>query len=177
MTGNERRKAILEMLRNAEGPISGTQIGKKTGVSRQVVVQDIALLRTQGNPISSTHYGYILEKPKEQTMLVKVCHTEEQTEDELNSIVDLGGTVVDVIINHRTYGKMSAPLNVKCRKDVERFLDQIASGKSSPLSRITSGYHFHHISADSEETLDEIEKMLADKGYLVDFMPYEVGTI
>ena len=87
----------------------------------------------------------------------KVCHTNEQTEDELVTIVDLGGTVVDVMVNHRVYGKMSAPLNIKNRRDVQLFMNNIKTGKSTPLMNVTSGYHFHHVCAEQEEILDEIE--------------------
>ena len=88
-------------------------------------------------------------------------------------IVDLGGAVADVMVNHRAYGKMKAPLNIKSRRDIQVFMENIRSGKSSPLLNITSGYHFHNISAESEEVLDEIERALKEKGYLAEFMPYE----
>ena len=91
MTGADRRKEILSMIRDTDTPVSGTPIGRKTGVSRQVVVQDIALLRTQGYPIISTARGYLLDEPKQAVRIFKVCHTNEQVEDELTTIVDLGG--------------------------------------------------------------------------------------
>lgn len=40
--------------------------------------------------------------------------------------------------------------------------------KSSPLKNITSNYHYHKVSADSEETLDLIEQELREKGFLVE---------
>lgn len=97
MTGADRRKEILSMIRDTDTPVSGTAIGRKTGVSRQVVVQDIALLRTQGYPIISTARGYLLDEPKQAVRIFKVCHTNEQVEDELTTIVDLGGCVVNVM--------------------------------------------------------------------------------
>lgn len=87
--------------------------------------------------------------------------------------MDLGGCVRDVMVNHRIYGEMSAPLNIKNRRDVQNFLKDLKNGKSAPLMNITSGYHFHHISAESQEVLDEIEEALKKKGYLAEFMPYE----
>lgn len=137
-------------------------LGRETGVSRQVVVQDIALLRTMGYPILSTASGYVLNESKHASRLFKVCHTNEQTEDELVTIVDLGGTVVDVMVNHRVYGKMSAPLNIKNRRDVQLFMNNIKTGKSTPLMNVTSGYHFHHVCAEQEEILDEIEEALRE---------------
>ena len=174
MTGAERRKALLAMMRETERPLSGTALGKRTGVSRQVVVQDMALLRTEGYPIISTARGYLMEASKGCTRLFKVCHTNEQVEDELTTIVDLGGTVVNVMVNHRIYGKLDAQLNIKNRRDVAKFLDDINTGKSTPLLNVTSGYHFHLVSAETEEILNEIEAALRDKNYLTELLPYEI---
>ena len=173
MHGAQRRKKIIDMIREADAPLSGGALGKATGVSRQVVVQDIALLRTEGYPILATARGYILESPRQALRRFKVYHTNEQTEQELNTIVDLGGCVEDVMVNHRIYGKISAPLQIKNRRDVQHFLDDIRTGKSSPLLNVTSGYHFHNISADSEEILDEIEAALKEQGFLCEIFPYE----
>ncbi len=177
LSGAQRRKKIIELMQESHTPLSGTALGKITGVSRQVVVQDIALLRTEGYPILATTRGYLLDRPTAVTRLIKVCHTNEQTEEELNTIVDLGGCVEDVIVNHRAYGKLSAPLQIRARRDVQIFLEQIRTGKSTPLMNITSGYHFHHISADRTEILDEIEAQLKEKGFLVEILPYEQGTV
>lgn len=174
MTGTQRRKVILDMLRSSSEPLSGRALGDETGVSRQVVVQDIALLRTEGWSITATARGYLLERSSNGcTRLFKVHHTTEQTEEELNLVVDLGGCVVNVMVNHRAYGKISVELNIKSRRDVQNFLEQIRTGKSIPLLNVTSGYHFHLISAEREEILDEIEASLKEKGFLTDFMPYE----
>ena len=174
MTGAERRKALLAMMRETEKPLSGTALGKRTGVSRQVVVQDMALLRTEGYPIISTARGYLMEASNGCTRLFKVCHTNEQVEDELTTIVDLGGTVVNVMVNHRIYGKLDAQLNIKNRRDVAKFLDDINTGKSTPLLNVTSGYHFHLVSAETEDVLDEIEEALRGKNYLTELLPYEI---
>lgn len=172
--GAKRRRQILEQIRKADTPLSGGALGRAAGVSRQVVVQDIALLRTEGYPIVATARGYILEKPSTCTRLFKVCHTSEETEEELRTVVDLGGTVEDVMVNHRAYGKISADIRIKSRRDIQVFMEQIRTGKSVPLLNVTSGYHFHHISADSEEILDEIREALREKGFLSEFMPYEL---
>lgn len=177
MTGAERRKKIVDMLTKSPRPLSGGALGKELGVSRQVVVQDMALLRTEGYPIVATARGYIMDLPDTVARLIKVCHTESQTEEELNAVVDLGGTVVDVMVNHRTYGKMSAPLNIRNRRDVRRFMEDIRTGKSAPLMNVTSGYHFHHICADSEIVLDEIVAALEEKGFLAELTPYEQETM
>ena len=173
MNGAQRRKKILQLIQEAQTPISGGALGKATGVSRQAVVQDIALLRTEGHPIVATARGYLLNQPDEAVRLFKVYHTNERTEEELLTIVDLGGCVVDVMVNHRAYGKISAPLAIRCRRDVQIFMERIRTGKSTPLLNITSGYHFHHVSAESEEILDEIQAELEKKKFLAEFLPYE----
>lgn len=154
-------------------PLSGGLLGEMTGVSRQVVVQDIALLRTEGHNIVATARGYLLDEPKQVTRLFKVYHTDSQTEEELTSIVDMGGCVIDVMVNHRVYGKVTASLNIKNRRDVQVFMNQLKTGKSTPLLNVTSGYHFHKIAADSEDILDEIEQMLRQKQLLTELLPYE----
>ncbi len=177
MTGADRRKMLLSLMRASDKPLSGTMLGKKTGVSRQVVVQDIALLRTEGQPIVSTARGYVLAELRRAVRLFKVYHTDEQVEDELNTIVDLGGCVMDVMVNHRVYGKVTAPLNIKNRRDVQAFVNDLKTGKSTPLLNVTSGYHFHRIAAEQEEILDEIEEALREKNYLAELLPYEKSEL
>lgn len=177
MTGAERRKKILALMRESSKPLSGGALGSATGVSRQVVVQDIALLRTEGHEITATARGYVLDEPKQTVRVFKTCHTDEQTEDELTTIVDLGGCVVDVMVNHRVYGKVTAPLNIRNRRDVQKFMNEMRTGSSTPLKNVTSGYHFHKVSAESEEILDEIEAALREKKLLAEFLPYETETM
>ena len=174
ITGELRREKILATLSAAEAPLSGSALGRACEVSRQVVVQDIALLRTQGWPIQSTNRGYVLEREATRpSRLIKCHHSVEQTPEELNTIVDLGGHVRDVLVNHRVYGRLSCDLGIACRRDVANYMTQIRSGKSSPLMLITSGYHFHRIAAETEAQLDEIEQALREKGYLAQVLPYE----
>ena len=168
MTGLERRQKIIRMIQESGTPVSGKELAKTCDVSRQVIVQDIALIRAAGYEIISTNRGYILNAPHTATRVFKVSHTDEQLEEELCAIVDLGGKVVDVIVNHRVYGRLEAPLGISSRKKVKEFIADIKSGKSSPLKNITSNYHYHTIEAENEETLDSIEEMLRAKNYLVE---------
>lgn len=167
MSGTKRRNQIVERIKKNAVPVSGTILAKEFEVSRQVIVQDIALIRAAGYDIISTHRGYLLNEPISVNRVFKVQHTDEQTEEELYSIVDLGGTVANVIVNHKVYGQMEAELNINSRKKAKDFIDDIKSGKSSPLKNITSNYHYHKVVADSEETLDMIEETLQEKGFLV----------
>ena len=177
-SGDARRARIVEALAAASGPLSGTALAEACGVSRQVVVQDVALLRERGEKIVSTNRGYVLlaDDPARPTRLFKCRHTAEQTADELTCVVDLGGRVEDVFVNHRVYGVVSSALGVGSRRDVERFMAELASGVSSPLLEVTSGYHFHHVSAASEEVLDEVGRALAARGYLAELSDYEATT-
>ena len=96
-----------------------------------------------------------MNQPKTVCRIFKVQHTDEQLEEELNTIVDLGGCVDNVMIHHRVYGKMEAELALSSRRKVGAFMEDIRSGKSSPLKNIT-------------ETLDLIEQELREKGFLVE---------
>lgn len=167
MTGAERRTKIAELIRNSKTPLSGTALAKQCEVSRQVIVQDIALIRASGYDIISTNRGYIIQESHVRERVFKVSHTDEQLEEELYSIVDLGGTIVNVMVNHRVYGHMEAELRINSRRRVKEFMEDIRSGKSSPLKNITSNYHYHKVEADSEETLDLIEEALRQKHFLV----------
>ena len=46
MKGPERRKEIISILRASETEISGGELAKRLGVSRQLIVQDMALLKS-----------------------------------------------------------------------------------------------------------------------------------
>lgn len=178
-SGEARRARILEALSAADAPLSGGSLAERCGVSRQVIVTDVALLRREGAPIVSTNRGYVLladEAASRPTRLFKCRHTAEQTADELTCIVDLGARVEDVFVNHRVYGKISSRLGVASRRDVDRFVAEIAAGSSTPLLEVTSGYHFHHVSAESEEVLDEVGRTLAERGYLAEPSAYELSA-
>lgn len=168
MTGEDRRNEIVERIRNSETPVSGRALAAAFDVSRQVIVQDIALIRAAGHNILSTNRGYIINEPNAVRRVFKVRHTDDQLEEELNAIVDLGGRVRDVMVNHRVYGRLTADLDISSRRKAAEFLADIRNGKSSPLKNITSDYHYHTIEADSEQTLDMIASMLKEKGFLVE---------
>ena len=60
MDAKERRSAILQLLRSRTQPVTGGELAQLMGVSRQVIVQDVALLRTSGASIFATPEGYIM---------------------------------------------------------------------------------------------------------------------
>ena len=163
MTGSERREAILNRIKSSERPVAGRALAASYDVSRQVIVQDIGALREKGYGIIATNRGYLCQVQR----VFQVCHTDQQIEDELNVMVDLGGVVMDVFVQHEIYGKIRAELNVSSRRKVEAFCRELREGRSSPLKNITSGVHYHTVSADSDETLEQIRQALAERGYLV----------
>lgn len=174
MTGEERRGKLLELLARTTEPVSGTRLGRELGVSRQIVVQDIALLRSAGADIVSTSRGYLSPAGGSRpSRTFKVRHRPADTADELACIVDRGGRVEDISVNHRTYGRISAPLGIGSRSDIERFMDEIKTGASSLLMTVTDGYHFHRVTADTEDVLDDVEAALGARGYLAARLPYE----
>ena len=165
MDGQARRKKLIEIVEKSDKPVSGTALASKLNVSRQVVVTDIALIRANGVDIISTNRGYIISSENKCKRIIKSHHTDEDILEELFAIVDNGGCAENIIINHRFYNRLEAPLNVRSRRDAKEFMEAIASGKSKSLSSATSGYHYHVISADSEEDLDAIEEELKAKGF------------
>ncbi len=169
MSGKERRDLIVHILRKSRSPLSGTRLAAEFQVSRQVIVQDIAILRAAHVEILSTNRGYLLQDTGrgKSVRVFKMCNTDEQTEDELTTIIYYGGVVENDFVNHKVYGRVQVDLNIRSVRDIKEFVKRIQSGKSTPLKNITSDYHYHTVSADSEEILDLIERALEEKHYLV----------
>ncbi|MBS7302543.1 MAG: transcription repressor NadR [Lachnospiraceae bacterium] len=171
METENRRLQILHLLENQQKPVSGTVLARLFGVSRQVIVQDIALLRAENRNILSTNKGYVLfKRPEtEETFRRVLCvrHSMEQMEEELNCIVDNGGHVLDVSVEHDLYGQISADLIIHNRADVAEFIDKMKVSNSQPLKVLTGDIHYHTIGAKEIEMLDRIEKKLDEKGFIV----------
>ncbi len=168
MNKDIRRREIALYLSAEATPVSGTALAEKFHVSRQIIVQDIAILKATGYEILSTHNGYVLQKSPLAERVFKTHHTKEQTADELNAIVDLGGIIVDEYVWHKVYGKIEAKLNIFSHYLVEQFMDGVRSGKSTELMDITGGYHYHTVRADSPETLNQIAARLDALGFLLE---------
>ena len=166
MKAADRRKAIVNMLLSSAEAIPGGKLSSDLGVSRQIIVQDIAALKASGYDILSTHSGYMIRQTPLRERVFKVYHTTYDTEDELNTIVELGGTVVDVFVWHKVYGKMAAPLNIFSKFHINQFIEGVRSGKSVELMSITGGFHYHTVRADSEQILDSIQQALESKNYI-----------
>lgn len=172
LIGEERRSEILKLLSQSGQALSGSKLAKMLGVSRQVIVTDMALLRAERNDIIATNSGYVIsgkaEAARGERRVFKVSHTDEQLESELSAIVDLGGTVLDVFIEHKVYGTISAPLNISSKRDIQNFIADLKSGVSTPLKNITNNFHYHTIEAKNSRVLDEITDALQKKGFLIE---------
>jgi len=169
----ERREEILKVLREAAEPVPAKEFAARFGVSRQVIVQDFAVIRASVPGIVSTYRGYVLQQERKHTREFKVCHTDEDASRELNLIVDYGGHVKNVSISHRVYGRVSVEMDIASRQDVREFTEALATAKSTLLSKATSGYHYHLVEAASEQRLDRIEEQLAGAGILAPLSPWE----
>lgn len=173
MDGRERREQILKILKNSDRPVAGTELANELQVSRQVIVQDMALIRANGFQILSTNRGYVIDEEKVASRVFKVIHTDEQVEEELNLFVDHGGKVEDVFVYHKVYGVIKANMNIKSRRDVQKYMEGISTGKSTNLKNLTSNYHYHTIIAEDEQTLDMIQDELNRRGFLAKLQDYE----
>ena len=129
MKAEQRRKEIASYMMSAQNAVPGGKLSEKFGVSRQIIVQDISALKEAGYEILSTHSGYVMQTTPHCERVFKLFHTKDQTEDELNTIIDFGGIVADVFVWHKVYGKMTAPLNISSRLHIAQFLEGVRTGK------------------------------------------------
>ena len=166
----DRKEALIQLLKESQKPMNGQSLAEHFHVTRQIIVQDIAVLRADGAPILSTNRGYIYKENKVNPFvhkLFKVKHKEEDMEQELLAIVDNGGRVQNILIDHPVYGEIETLLKLSCRRDVEHFLNQVKTCDFRPLSELTDGIHYHLIEAENKQDLLYIEKALDKLGYLV----------
>lgn len=173
MNTDERRKEILKLLQNTDTPVVARKLAEQFHVSRQVIVQDIAVIRASTPGILSTTRGYVMQQESRFVREFKVYHEQDKTAEELNLIVDFGGSVCNISISHRVYGRVSAPMDIRSRQDVNEFIEALNNSQSSVLSNATSGYHYHLVETASEERLDRIEEQLKKAGFLAPLQPWE----
>ena len=173
MNTAERRGEILKILHNADAPVAARELAGKFGVSRQVIVQDLAVIRASTPGILSTTKGYVIQQDSSCSREFKVRHSQDKAAEELNLIVDCGGHVKNISISHRVYGRVSAEMDIRSRQDVSEFVQALQNSHSTVLSNATSGYHYHLVEAASEERLDLIEEQLKKAGFLAPLQPWE----
>ncbi|KAF1299137.1 DNA-binding protein [Enterococcus sp. JM4C] len=167
--GSTRRSEIIRQLSVSEKPISASKFAKQFGVSRQIVVGDIALMRASGEGIVATARGYVLEKAKSAEGLlskIAVQHGPEDTRNELELIIKQGGEIIDVIVEHPIYGELVGGLHLKTLKDVDLFMKSYEEGQGSLLSQLTEGIHLHTIRYQEERQFEAIKQALLDANIL-----------
>ena len=169
MTAEARRQEILSELNAATAPISATTLAEKYGVTRQIIVADIALLRATGNEIRAEHKGYVLERVSGEVQRLIVCkHPKSSVTDEFYAIVDNGGRVLDVQVEHAIYGIISAKLSIASRYDADEFVRAASNSGVAQLSDLTGGVHAHTVAARDEETIRRICHKLRELGILIE---------
>ena len=170
MNSEQRREKIISVLQMSDKPISANSFANEFSVTRQIIVADIALLRASGHPIRAEHKGYVLEKSDNRMMTKRIVvkHGNNEVQEELYAVVDHGGKVIDVIVQHSVYGKIVAELNLSSRYDVDRFIKHINETDAKPLLLLTEGLHIHTIEVKDEVTFGSIIERLNELHVLVE---------
>ncbi|ABR46263.1 3H domain protein [Alkaliphilus metalliredigens QYMF] len=170
MNTQERRAVIAKRLEERKGPIKGTELAKWLQVSRQVIVQDIALLRAEGTAVIATPQGYVILKSDKKGLtktVVSKHENYEEMEEELQIMIDHGARVVDVIVEHPLYGEIRGMLDISYGQELKMFMKKIRTEKAEPLSSLTYGIHIHTLEVPSEESFNKMNQALMEKGYLI----------
>lgn len=166
MDTTDRRQQILNDLKNASKPLSATTLAKKYAVSRQIIVGDVAIIRAEGELVTATPRGYVLESKDTGYIYQIACihKTIEEMENELNIMVDNGCKVINVIVEHSVYGQITGELRISSRYDVKQFVNKLVKSEGAmPLSTLTGGVHLHTISCpDSDSFLRVKEELKAN---------------
>jgi len=167
----ERRENLFKRLKRSKSAIIGSELAEDFGVSRQVIVQDIALLRARGEKIIATSQGYLYPENDKDTIKATIAciHGEDdEVEEELMTIVNYGAKIIDVIVEHPIYGELKGMLMIKNPADVQEFVKNYKKNDASLLSSLTDGVHLHTVEALNEQVIKKIKEELKEKGYLLE---------
>lgn len=167
MNAVQRRSHILQILQASPQPVSATALAGRLGVSRQIIVGDVALLRAAGADITATPRGYVIFRSAGLERRVAVRHRPEEMERELNLMVDHGCAVLDVIVEHPVYGQLTGQLDLSSRYEVFEFIRKVSENRSHPLSALTDGIHLHTLSCPDEDTWNRVLDALRQEGFLL----------
>lgn len=171
MNAEERRQQILKTLQQQTSPLTGTKLSHKFKVSRQVIVGDITILRASGYNIYATPRGYVIpHEEKHNSILATIyCrHDDTNLQKELEIIIDNGGKVHDVIVEHAVYGEIRVNLFISNRRDINQFIKKLHKTQAQPLMIMGNGAHYHTIEVPDKETLEIIRDELRKIHILVE---------
>lgn len=168
MNSAERRQKIADILHQENEPVSATSLAGRFSVSRQVIVGDIALLRAAGIDIQATPRGYVIMRRDLSGHVGTIAcrHDRNGLRQELYTIIDNGGSVLDVIVEHPIYGQLAGQLHLFSRHDIDDFLHRLDTIQARPLSQVTDGVHLHTIRCADQAAFDRIVAALERIGVL-----------
>jgi transcriptional regulator of NAD metabolism len=168
MNSKERRENILRTLMNSADPQKGSIMANELGVTRQIIVKDIAILRAEGQNIIATPEGYMIPRYQRPRIkkVVAVCHNSDRIEEELEIVVKYGGIIEDVIVEHPLYGEIKGMLMIKTMNDISNFMNKFRNGKAEPLLRLTGGVHIHTIETEDEQAMNDIVGELRKRNFI-----------
>ncbi|MGA9936638.1 MAG: transcription repressor NadR [Candidatus Acidiferrales bacterium] len=168
-SANSRRRQIVAWLRERGGPVPGGEIAKHFHVSRQCLVQDVAILRASGEDILATPTGYRLpsESNRAHRAILACKHPPERTEEELQILLDHGVRILDVIVEHPIYGELKGSLMLESRADLQDFLAHVRASHAALLSSLTGGVHLHTVEASRAEMISRAKAQLRARGFLL----------
>ncbi|OQY10587.1 MAG: transcription repressor NadR [Marinitoga sp. 4572_148] len=161
----ENKEKILKILKSLKTPIKGKDLAERIGVSRQMIIQYVSKLKSEGHKIASTRDGYILEREVGLRKMIAVKHSSDEIENELISIVKAGGKVLDVIVEHPIYGEIKGRIDVQNEEDVIKFMSLLKTTKATPLLELANGVHIHTIEVKDEESFKKVKEAIKD--YLI----------
>lgn len=170
MEACERRNEIVRILASSNEPVTGASLASALSVTRQVIVQDVAVLRARGEAIIATPRGYTRwaePKPTGITKLIAVKHNFAQTQEELLVMVNAGVEVIDVIVEHPVYGQLTGQLSISTPEDVRKFMEIMERTQAGLLSSLTDGTHLHTVKASNRRQIEKLEQILLSKGFLL----------
>lgn len=169
MNAEQRREKIIEILQVKEAPISGNELAKIFKVTRQIIVQDVAILRASGQEIIATAQGYMIKNSSPfVSKTIAVCHEEKHTREELMIFIECGCKVLDVIVEHPLYGELRGMLMLVNSDDVDGFIHSMEQHEAILLSKLTNGVHLHTVEAINIDCIKKAEKLLRKKGILLE---------
>ncbi len=166
----KRRQKIISILKSSKEPYTGSDLAERFQVTRQVIVQDIALIRAEGVDILSTSRGYLLQKNESPFLKATIAciHRDDLVKDELMIMIEHGVRILDVRVEHPIYGELKGNLMLTNKKEVQEFLEKVEKNDAGLLAELTDGIHLHTIEVANNEVLKNLKTALSAEGYLLE---------